>query len=135
MSRFLSTKYSAGAFNFGMLVLRVVSGVLLMSHGYSKLARFNELQNVFMNFAGIGSTASLILIIFAEFFCSIFLILGLFTRFACIPIIIGMNVVVFVANHGDVFGKAESGTMYLTAAITILFCGPGKISVDAMIGK
>lgn len=135
MSRFLSTKYSAGAFNFGMLVLRVVSGVLLMSHGYSKLARFNELQNVFMNFAGIGSTASLILIIFAEFFCSIFLILGLFTRFACIPIIIGMNVVVFVANHGDVFGKAESGTMYLTAAIAILFCGPGKISVDAMIGK
>ncbi|HEV2832251.1 MAG TPA: DoxX family protein, partial [Hanamia sp.] len=90
---------------------------------------------VFTNFAGIGSTASLILIIFAEFFCGLFLVLGLFTRFACIPIIIGMCVVVFDANHGDIFGKAETGTLFLTAAITILFCGPGKISVDGMIGK
>jgi putative oxidoreductase len=135
MSKFLSTKYSTGAFNFGMLILRVMSGILLMSHGYSKLVRFDHLQNVFTNFAGIGSTASLILIIFAEFFCGLFLVLGLFTRFACIPIIIGMCVVVFDANHGDIFGKAETGTLFLTAAITILFCGPGKISVDGMIGK
>lgn len=135
MKRFLSTKYSAGAFNFSMLVLRVITGVLLISHGYSKLVRFNELQNVFMNFAGLGSTTSLVLIIFAEFFCSILLILGLFTRFAAIPIIVGMSVVVFVANNADFFGKAESGSLYLAAAITLLFCGPGKISVDGMIGK
>jgi putative oxidoreductase len=135
MNRFLSTKYSAGAFNFGMLVLRVVTGILLMSHGYSKLVQFSSLRFKFMNFMNIGSTASLSLIIFAEFFCGLLLILGLFTRFACIPIIIGMSVVVFIAAHGHIFAEGEKGAFYLAATITLLFLGPGKISVDGMIGK
>ena len=33
MSKFLSTKYSKGAFNLGMLVLRVAAGLLLANHG------------------------------------------------------------------------------------------------------
>ena len=135
MNRFLSTKYSAGAFNFGMLILRVVTGLLLISHGYSKLVSFNKLQYTFMNFMGLGSTVSLILIIFAEVFCSIFLILGLFTRFTVIPIIIGMSVVVFIASHGHIFGSGERGMMYLAASIAILFCGPGKISIDGMLRR
>ena len=135
MKRFLSTKYSAGAFNFAMLLLRIITGVLMISHGYSKLVRFPELKNTFMNFAGLGSTTSLILIIFAEFFCSILLILGLFTRFATIPIIIGMSVVIFIAHNADFFGKAETPSLFLGAAITLLLCGPGRISVDGMINK
>lgn len=84
---------------------------------------------------GMGSTVSLVLIIFAEVFCSIFVILGLFTRFAIIPIIIGMAVVVFVASNGDILGPGEKGMIYLAVSVAILFCGPGKISVDGMIGK
>jgi putative oxidoreductase len=118
-----------------MFVLRVVLGILLASHGYSKLISFSTLRYKFMNFLHMGSTVSLSLVIFAELFCSIFLILGLFTRFAVIPIIIAMGVVVFVATHGEILGKGEQGAMYLAASITILFCGPGKISVDGMIGK
>ena len=135
MSKFLSTKYTNAGFNFGMLVLRVVLGIMLLSHGYSKLIGFNSLRYRFMNFLHMGSTLSLVLIIFAELFCSIFLILGLFTRFACIPILIAMAVVVFVATHGQILGPGERGTIYLAATFTILLCGPGKISVDAMIAK
>lgn len=135
MSKFLSTKYSNAGFNFGMLVLRVVLGILLASHGYSKLISFSTLRYKFMNFLHMGPTVSLSLVIFAELFCSIFLILGLFTRFAVIPIIIAMGVVVFVATHGEILGQGEKGAMYLAASVAILFCGPGKISVDGMIGK
>ncbi|HSN09724.1 MAG TPA: DoxX family protein [Hanamia sp.] len=135
MSKFLSTKYSNAGLNLGMLVLRVVLGILLASHGYSKLIAFNSLRYKFMNFLHMGSTLSLVLIIFAELFCSIFLILGLFTRFACIPILIAMGVVVFVATHGQILGPGERGAIYLAATFTVLLCGPGKISVDAMIGK
>lgn len=135
MSKFLSTKYSNAGFNFGMLVLRVVLGILLISHGYSKLIMFSTLRYKFMSFLHMGPTISLSLVIFAELFCSIFLILGLFTRFAIIPIIIAMGVVVFVATHGEILGRGERGAMYLAASIAILFCGPGKISVDGLIGK
>ncbi|HEU5054486.1 MAG: DoxX family protein [Ginsengibacter sp.] len=135
MSRFLSTKYSNGAFNFAMLVLRVTLGILLMSHGYSKLVAFSSLRYKFMNFLHMGSTLSLSLVIFAELFCSVFVILGLFTRFACIPIVIAMGVVVFVATHGQILGPGERGAIYLAASFAILLVGPGRISIDAMIGR
>ena len=135
MSKFLSTKYSAGAFNFGMLVLRVVLGLLVASHGYTKFVKFSTLRYKFMNFMHLGSTVSLSLIIFAELLCGTLLILGLFTRLACIPVIIAMSVVVFIASNGHIFAEGERGMMYLAATITILFCGPGRISVDGMMRK
>jgi putative oxidoreductase len=135
MKKVLSTKYSPGAFNFAMLILRITLGVLLASHGYDKLVHFSGMQNHFYNFIGLGSTASLALAVFAEFFCSIFIILGLFTRLAAIPIAIMMCIVVFIVTHGQIFGSGERGTIYLAAALTLLFCGPGKISMDGMIGK
>jgi len=135
MSKFLSTKYSNGAFNFGMLVLRVAAGLLLAHHGYQKLIKFNVLRYKFMNFMHLGSTVSLSLIIIAELICGILLILGLFTRLACIPIIIGMAVVVFVASNANIFAEGEKGMIYLAVTVAILFCGPGKISVDGMLGK
>lgn len=135
MKKILSTKYSAGAFNFAMLVLRVGLGVLMLSHGYSKLVHFNGMKSNFVNFLGMGSTLSLSLDIFAEFFCSVFLILGLFTRLAVIPILIAMSVALFKVHHGLLFAAGERAAIYLACCITILFCGPGKVSVDGMIGK
>ncbi len=135
MKRILSTKYSPGAFNFAMLVLRLGLGVLMLHHGYDKLVHFNEMKGNFVNFLGMGPTVSLTLDIFAEFFCSIFLILGLFTRPAVIPILIAMSVALFKVHHIQLFGVGERAAIYLACSITLLFCGPGKISVDGMIGK
>ena len=135
MKKFISVKYSAAAFNLGMLVMRVVLGLILVSHGYTKLSKFPVLKDKFMNFLQLGSTTSLILIIFAEFFCGILIILGMFTRFAAIPIIIGMAVVFFIASNAHLFAEGERGGMYLAAAIALLLVGPGKISVDGMMQK
>ena len=135
MSKILSTKYSAGAFNIGMLILRLGVGILIAHHGFDKLVKFNTMKLHFLNFLGLGSTVSLSLVIFAEFFCAIFLILGLFTRLAVIPIMIVMLVALFQAHNGDIFFAGEKAAIFLAGALTILFCGPGKISVDGMIGK
>ncbi len=80
MKRILSTKYAPAAFNFGLLVLRVATGLLMASHGYQKLIHFSQMRGTFMNFLGLGSSVSLSLDIFAEFFCAIFLIIGLFSQ-------------------------------------------------------
>ena len=135
MRKLLSTKYSAGAFNTAMLVLRLGLGILMMHHGYGKLTHFGEMQNKFMNFLGMGSAVSLALLIFAEFFCSLFLVLGLFTRLATIPLIIATCVMVFKAHNADVFGDGQTAALYLTGYLVLLLVGPGRVSVDSLIGK
>ena len=135
MKKLLSVKYPAGAFNAAMLILRLGVGILMMHHGYEKLVHFADKQNTFMNFLGMGSTISLSLLIFAEFFCSLFLILGLFTRLAAIPLIIATCVMLFKAHHGDITGEGETAALYLTGYLVLFFVGPGRVSVDSMIGK
>lgn len=131
----ISTRVSNGAFNAAMLVLRITAGGLMMKHGYDKLIHFAERKTTFMNFLGMGQTLSLALVVFAEFFCALFIMLGLFTRLTVIPLIITMAVALFKAHKGDVFGDGETVALYLGCYIVLLIAGPGKISVDGMIGK
>jgi putative oxidoreductase len=135
MKKLLSTKYSAGAFSTAMLVLRLGLGILMMMHGYNKLVHFADKQDSFMNFLGMGSTITLALVVFAEFFCSLFLILGLFTRLAAIPLIIATLVMIFKSHNGDILGEGEHAALYLTGYLVLLLVGPGRASVDSMIGK
>lgn len=135
MNKLFSTKYSAAAFNVAMLILRVGMAGLMLPHGYDKLVKFAEYKSKFINFLGIGTTASLALVIFAEFFCSFLLIIGLFSRFACIPLIIAMSVALVKAHNFDVFGDGGHATMFIIAFTTILIVGPGRISVDGALGK
>jgi putative oxidoreductase len=135
MKRLLSTKYSTAAFNAATLFIRIAFGALMMNHGYDKLIHFAQKKNTFMNFLGIGSTATLSLVIFAEFFCALFIIIGLFTRLAVIPLIIVMGVALFQAHKAQFFGDGEMAALYLTAYVGLLLIGPGRISVDGMIGK
>jgi len=135
MAKFLSTKYSAGAFNFSMLVLRLGFGVLMFHHGLDKLMHFSYYRSHFINFLGLGPLISLSLDLLAEFFCSIFVMLGLFTRWAVIPIGIAMCVALFKVHGGALFGAGERAAIYLTCCIVLAFLGPGRISVDGLAGK
>ena len=135
MKKLFSTRYSAGAVNAALLLLRICVGVLMMNHGYNKLINFGSMHIKFMNFLGIGSTMSLALVVFAEFFCSLFLILGLFTRLAAIPLIITMSVALYQAHHLQIFGEGEEAALYLGCYLVLLLMGPGKVSVDNLIGK
>ncbi|MEO5591706.1 MAG: DoxX family protein [Chitinophagaceae bacterium] len=135
MKKLLSVSYRDWAFNIAMLVLRVCTGALIIPYGYEKLIHFAEKKETFTNFIGIGSPLSLALVIFAEFFCGMLIVLGLFTRLAVIPLLISMSVVVFKVNHGNIFGKNEHGAFFLTCFLVIFLCGPGKASADGLINK
>jgi putative oxidoreductase len=135
IKKLLNTRVSNGAFNTAMLVLRIMAGGMMIVHGYDKLLHFAEYKAKFMSFLGLGSGLSLSLAIFAEFFCALFMVLGLFTRVSAIPLIISCSVALFSAHHADVLGAGEKIALYLGCFITLFIAGPGKISVDGMIGK
>ncbi len=134
MKKLLSINYSATAFNISFLLLRLVFGIsMCVNHGYDKLVNFADKKDNFVNLFGMGSTTTLVLVVFAEFFCSIFVAIGLFTRFTVIPLIITMGYAFFVAHNSALFAKGEVAALYLTGFFAILLCGPGKASVDGLI--
>ena len=107
----------------------------MIPHGYQKLMNFAAKSSGFSDPFHIGGPASMSLTIFAELFCAVFVVLGLITRFACIPLIVAMSVALFYAHHGQIFGDGEHAALYLVGYVALLFTGPGKMSVDRLIGK
>lgn len=135
MKKLLSTSYTTFSFNTAMLLLRFALGILMIKHGYDKLVHFNAYRDHFFNFLHLGQTVSLSLSIFAEFFCALFLMIGLFTRLTVIPLIVNMVVAVFFVHNSDFFDQGEKATLFLTGFLTLLLVGPGKASVDGIMGK
>ena len=118
----------------GLLALRVAVGLLMaFPHGLSKLEAFNDKAHGFINPVGLGPELSYTLVVFAEFFCSLLLVLGLFTRLAVIPLIINALVIVFVVFLPEPWGKKEFPFLFLMAYVAILFMGPGKYSLDYLL--
>lgn len=116
-----------------ILLARVSISVLMLSHGISKIALFNETPVPFMDVMGLGAEMSLVLAIFAEIGCSVFVLLGLGTRVAVIPLIITMFVAVFIFHGSDPFAKQEMGLLYLLVYFMLLVTGSGKYSLDRLI--
>jgi len=135
MKKLLSTHYNAFSFNTAMLVLRLAMGMLMMSHGYDKLVHFNEKKAVFYNYLNLGSTTSLMLCIFAEFFCALFVVIGLFTRLVALPLVAVMSIAVFSVHKMDFFDTGEAASLYLAGYLVLLLCGPGRASVDGIASK
>jgi putative oxidoreductase len=135
MAKISSVKYTAPGVQLALLILRIGAGLMIINHGLPKIAHFSQLAPHFANPLYIGTYASLVLVLFAEIVCGILLVFGLFTRWASIPLIIEMLVLVFLVHHAHGFSEQELAVHFLIAFIVILILGPGKISLDGLISR
>lgn len=117
--------------SFGLLILRTgVAGMMLLGHGLPKVMDFSAKSAAFPDPLGLGSTISLSLAILAEVVCSIFLILGLFTRLAAVPFFLTMLTAAFLVHAADPWAKKEFALLYAIPALTLIFTGAGDFSLD-----
>lgn len=136
MRKLFSTGFTNGSINLSLFLLRVVfGGLLITQHGWDKLMKFSTLRYSFSDPLHIGSTVSLSLTIFAEVLCAGFIVLGLLTRLAAVPLVITFGVIVFMIKANATIGDKELPVMYLCSFLVILVAGPGKVSVDRLMGK
>ena len=117
------------------LLLRLILGGLFVRYGYNKVLAYDEILPMFGDIIGIGAKLSFNLVIFAELFCGLLVLIGFFTRLAVIPIFITMVVVFFVAHAKDAFDMKALPFVYLLLSIVIFILGSGKYSVDRIIIK
>lgn len=136
MKKIFSTGYSDFSFNLGMFLLRTGFGFLLFfNHGLSKLMNFEERNKTFSDPLNIGSTNSMLLTIFAEAFCSLLLVMGLLTRLASFALVLLFIVIIFWVHKNDPLKEKQMAILFLLVFLTTLLCGPGKWSIDKLIGK
>ena len=117
-----------------ILCLRVFFGIIFLLHGLDKLMNFNQLSYTFPSAFGFGSYMTLMLSIFTEFCCSMFLITGLLVRLTVIPMIIAMAVAFFDV-HDAMFPEGELSLIYLIMFVILYFTGPGRYSLDYLIDQ
>ena len=136
MKKFFSTAYSENSFNLASLLLRLTFGLMMcINHGFPKLMHFSKEAGSFADPFHIGHRWSLILVLFSEVFCALLLVLGLFTRVAALVLAIEMAVAAFLIHKGHPLTVHEAALLYLSVFFSILLVGPGRFSVDGMMGR
>ncbi|MDQ7917849.1 DoxX family protein [Mesonia sp. MT50] len=131
-----SSDTSENTLAIALLILRVVIGAMMLMHGLGKLSMLLGNDPIsFPDPLGIGLTASLALAVFAEVFCSIFLILGIATRISALSLIVTMLIAAFLVHGNNGFAAQELAFLYLLIYLVIAIVGAGKYSIDNWISK
>ncbi len=134
-SKFLS-KYS----DFAIPVLRIILGIIFIIHGGQKLFGGLEMTSKFFAMMHIEPSYTMAVIIGCmEFFGGLMLFFGLFSRigaFLVACVMIGAILTVHI-SHGFFMqnGGFEYPLINLAAAISLMFSGGGRFSVDKDIIK
>lgn len=131
MKNTYSTNLNLKHVDLGLLIFRIGISALMLTHGTPKLIRaFSGEEIRFADPLGMGEVITFTFAVFAEFICSVLIILGLGTRLAAIPLIVTMAVVVFIVHISDGFGSQELPLLFLLGFLLLFFTGGGKYSLD-----
>ena len=129
---------------FALPLLRIVLGLILIPHGLQKLfgvfggtgiARFAQIMDGAGYRPGIFWT---FVIALTEALGGLLLVLGLFTRFAALAVVIFMiNAVHFTSAKGFFWtaGGLEYSLLILFVALVLLIRGGGDYSLDQKLGR
>ena len=117
-----------------ILVLRIFFGVLFFIHGLGKMMNFSELSVTYPSVLGLGSYMTLMITIFCEFCCSLFMMAGLLFRIMVLPMIVSMAVA-FFDIHDAMLPQGELSLIYLVVFVILYFVGPGRFSIDYLIDQ
>lgn len=118
--------------DWALFVLRVTfCGLLMYNHAFVKMTLFSESPESFPDPVGLGSSTSYYLVVFSESICAALIAVGLFTRFALLPLLATMAVAVLGVHWENPWTDKELPLLYLAVYVAVFLMGPGRFSLDA----
>jgi len=136
MKRLFNTNYSHRSLDIALLILRISIAALMLTHGIQKLNMLTAGAGVhFPDPLGVSPTISLVLVVFAEVFCSLCVLVGFATRLAVLPLIFNMLIIILVVMGNKGLEKQEAGIHYLLVYVVLLLAGSGAFSIDRIISR
>lgn len=129
--------------SWGLLVLRLVAGLIFALHGYAKLTGNPSLEMFAGMVGGLGFPFPMFfawVVALTEFFGGIALILGIFVRPASILLSIVMLVAFFMVKKADItlFGARGAGEIdlaLLSIVVALALSGAGHYSLAHKLCK
>ncbi len=121
---------------WGLLFMRVsVSLLLLQVHGLPKLMHWSvEVQRIEDTF-GLGGTLTLGLAVFAEVICPVLLILGVWARLACLPILAVLAVAVLFVHPEWSLEQGQFAWLLMILFAGLAITGPGPLVIGKALRK
>ena len=122
--------------DFGLLILRLSIGIMMLMHGVAKL--MHGTGGVEQMLAGMGLPSFIAYGVYiGEIIAPLFILLGYGTRVAAVIFAFNMIVAVSMAHAGDIFSVNKVGGwaielpgLYFFGAIVLLFTGAGKYALS-----
>ena len=124
--------------SFGLLILRISIGTMLIHHGYEKTADINNFADAFVRPIGIPfPILASYIAAYSEIYGSWLLIGGLFTRFAALSIVgtIGVAIYHAIVTAGFNIYLLALLILYMGGAVCILLLGGGDFAIDKLLQK
>jgi putative oxidoreductase len=126
--------------DFGLLVLRLMLGALLLFHGVNKL--LNGIGGIEQMISSHGLPSVLAYGVYlGEVVGPILVILGLFSRIGGLLIVVNMIVAILLAGLGNLFSIGQSGgyaleleCFYLFSGLAVALLGAGRFSLGGEAG-
>jgi putative oxidoreductase len=125
--------YIDGAPALGILIARVVFGAGLMMHGWGKIQapfswnKSGDVPGVLQALAALG-----------EFGGGAGILLGFLTPLSCLGVLGTMFGAWWISHRGDPWinpgsRSFELASLYFAFALALIFTGPGRLALDALI--
>ncbi len=125
---------------WGITVLRVVVGIVFLAHGGQKLFvwGFGGVAG-FLGQVGIPAPMlAAVVVTLVELLGGLAILLGLFARWAAIPLAINMAVAILTVHLRAGFflpNGYEFALTLLAANVALILLGSGEASLDSLLGK
>ena len=124
--------------SFGLLILRISIGTMLIHHGYEKTADIQNFADAFVRPIGLPfPILSSYIAAYSEIYGSWLVIVGLLTRFAALSIVgtIGVAIYHAIVTAGFNIYLLELLILYMGGALCILLLGGGDFALDVFLRK
>ena len=120
-------------------VARLALGVTFVLTGWGKLHSLEQVTQYFTDLGIPGAAIQAPMVAGIEFIGGLLLIIGLFTRYASVPLMGTMIVAIITAKREDIHGLGDLvGTTefaYLALFLWLAVAGGGKLSLDYLLTK
>lgn len=131
LKKLLNSTKPLVSIDLAILILRIGLAFFMIPHGHDKFKTlWDGGGSDFPDPLHVSPKFSLFLTVFAEFFSSILLAIGLFSRFALIFLMGCMLIVAFNIHGSDPLGDKEHALLYFVGYVVIFLIGVGKYSLD-----